>query len=218
MQINEITQPRQLNEVDIVGGIKSAAAGVQNFVGNLQQQQQQKTVQQNTQAVATAAQKQWNNKVLQLTQASGGQPVDQKEYHEHLRDFIEKTMLNNRSIDNLDANSSVRLDQAIDAVVLNRSDTKKLQQAFQQLAGAALVARDDPNKVPRAASLQQTATITPQQASSAIKNVLQRQIGAAGTQDLANALKSTAGGATVVRSTGNPATDALLNQLGMRTQ
>jgi hypothetical protein len=74
MQINEITHPQQLNEVDIVGGIKKAVSGVQGAVAGFQQQQQQKNVQQNTQAVAKAALQQWNNKLIQLQQAGVPEP------------------------------------------------------------------------------------------------------------------------------------------------
>ena len=238
MLIHELTKPKNEQLDEVVGGLARMAGqaiaqspvgqavgravdatkqgGIAQALQKIGDVEQTAQIQGQTQALSQAALKQWNNRVMQLMQASGGQPVDETEYHDHLKDFVERTMLSNRSIDNLDQNSQTRLDSAIDAVMTNRGDTRKLQTAFQQLAGAALVSRDDPAKTRQAAAQPGQAQMTPQQATTAIKTALQRNIGAGGTQALATVLKQVAG-TNAVRSTGNPATDSLLNTLGIRT-
>lgn len=210
MRIDEISLGQ------IGAGIKGAIAGSKAGTGataGFNAAAQAKGVQQNTQAVANAALTQWNNKVLQLMQANQGQPISDNEYNDHLKDFLQKTMLGNRRIDYLDINSQGRIDQAIDAVMKNRNNKTALSQSFQQLAGAALAARMDPNRMQQ----RQTGSVTtsPQQVQSAIQKTIQ-QLGPHVSTTLATAVQNAAGVAQV-RSTGNPATDALLNNLGIKT-
>jgi hypothetical protein len=291
MQIHEITHKQRLDEVDIIGGIKGAVAG-------FQQSQQQRQVQQNTAALAKTALQQWNNKVIQLTQAAGGQPVDEKEYKTYLTDFVQKVMLGNKSIDNLDAASKPRIQKAIDDVVAGRNDRNKLSSTFNELVTQATVARTTPTKAqaqsggiqakienkdplqvtvngvtyqtdqdangayspwvefqtgkpapatittwlqknlqkidPADTNLQKVAdavaglakaagaqgqgqgTMTRQQAVSAVDQFMQQGISGAQQAALKTFLQQTAG-TPAVSSTGNPVTDALLNQLGIKT-
>ena len=156
MQIYELTQAKQeqLDEIDIIGGIKGAVSG-------FQQSQQQRQVQQNTAALSKSAQQQWNNKVIQLTQAAGGQPVDPADYESNLRDFVERTMLRSYKIDSMEPQSQGRLDQAIKAVVQSRNDRRTLGPVFEKMVQQALVARLDPAKTAsRGAGIAQTGTGT----------------------------------------------------------
>lgn len=240
MRIDEVVKTQQVDEV--VGGLARMAgqavarSGLGQAVGQaasdikqgFQQSsvgqalskagdvQQQAKMQAQSQAVSAAAQKQWNNRVLQLMQANQGQPIADDEYNDHLKDFTQKTMLGGRQIDNLDQNSQARIDQAIDAVMKNRNSKTAMPQAFQQLANAALSSRLDPAKVQTGqAASTGTATASPQQVQTAVNNLAQK-LGPSFNTVLASGIQ-TAAGVAQVRSTGNAATDALINALGIKT-
>lgn len=133
MRINDvILKEQQLSEID--------------FVTDLTQARQQKVQADKIKALAGTFLQQWGKKVVSLTNASGGQPVADDEYNDHLKDYVQKVMLNDRTIDQLDTNSQNRIDAGIDAVMKNRNDRQALPQAFNQLVTAASVARDDPAK------------------------------------------------------------------------
>lgn len=174
MQIYEITQPQQQNtQIDeVVGGLArmagQAIAGsrvgqaVGQAVGGAKQAFQQSTVGQTLQRaqdiqaqaklsgqqsmIAKTLYDQWNRKVMALTNAAGGQPVNVNEYEDQLRDFIEKVVLNNRRILDLDQPSQDRIETSITDIMKNQSNRDGLQKAFQNLATQASVARADPAK------------------------------------------------------------------------
>ena len=169
MQIHEITQPDQTQLDEVVGGLARMAGqaiakspvgqAVGQVAGAAKQAYQQSTVgqtlqkagdverqarvQSQTQAVSKAALQQWNNRVAQLTQASGGQPIDPAEYKRNLSDFVERMMLRSYKIADLDSTSNARVDQALDTVVQARNDRRTLEPAFEKLAQQALASRLD---------------------------------------------------------------------------
>ena len=172
MQIYELTQPKQEHLDEVVGGLarmagqKLAQTGVgqavgravgaakqgfqQSAIGQTLQKagdiEQQAKAQANTQALAKASLQQWNNKVLQLTQAASGQPIDEKDYKNNLTDFVQKVMLGGKSIDSLDSSPKPKIATAIDTVVTDRNDRTKMQTAFNNLVTQATVARTDTAK------------------------------------------------------------------------
>lgn len=191
-------------------------AGIKGAVAGAQQSAQTRKVSQNTQALAQTALSQWGKKVIALTNAAGGQPVSNDEYNDHLKDFVQKVMLNNRQIDQLDANSQSRIDAGIDAVMNNRNDRQKLPQAFNQLVTAASVARDDPSKTQYAASSAAASgtaqQLNPTQAASAVKQIMRSAN--VNTQAVATALQQTTGGTVAVPRTNSTVANALLKALG----
>jgi hypothetical protein len=220
MQIHEITHKQRLDEVDIIGGIKGAVAG-------FQQSQQQRQVQQNTAALAKAALQQWNNKVIQLTQAAGGQPVDPTDYENNLNDFVERVMLRTYKIADLDDSSQTRVEQAIGAVVQGRNDRRALAPAFEKLVQQATVARLDPAKTSyQSPAAQKTVgpgakqtpgaknpIANPAQAKAAVQNALgAAKITVGNRQGLATEIQA-AGDVTVPR-TPNLLANAALKELG----
>jgi len=224
MQIHEITHKQRLDEADIVGGIKGAIAGYQ-------QSQQQRQVQQNTQALSKAAMQQWNNKVVQLTQAAGGQPVDPDEYETQLSDFVERTMLRSYKIKDMEPQSQQRLEQAMGAVVQGRNDRKALGPAFEKLTQQALVARLDPaktsyespaaqkslgpgvKKTPGAQNPEPTQQqLNPTQAKSAVDQIMRKAN--VNATAVAQALQQTTGGPVALRRTDSTVANALLKSLG----
>lgn len=282
-------------------GIKGAISGAKAGTGatsGFNAAAQAKGVQQNTQAIANAAFQQWNNKALQLLQASGGQPIDEKDYRNHLTDFVQKVMLGNKPIDALDATSKPQIQKAIDDVVASRNDRTKLTNTFKTLATQATVARVEPGKAqtqggiqakidnkdplqvtingttyqtdqdakgqytpwiefqtgkpapltvttwlqknlqkidPTDTNLQKIAdavaklataggtqgqaqgSMTRDQALAAVDQFMQKGISGAQQAALKTFLQQTAG-TPAVSSTGNPVTDAFLNQLGIQTR
>lgn len=322
MQIHELTQPSQQQLDEVVGGLARMAGqaiarsglgqAVGQAAGDIKQGFQQSGIGQtlskagdierqakvsgNIQNLANAAFKQWTNKTLQLLQASGGQPIDEKDYKNHLTDFVQKVMLGNKSIDTLDATSKPRIQKALDDVVAGRNDRQKLPTAFKELVTQATAARVEPSKAqtqggiqakienmdplqvtvngttyqtdqdakgiyspwvefqtgkpapatittwlqknlqkinPAQPNLQAIAdqiaklattsgaqgrgTMTSQQAVSAVNQFLQQGISGAQQTALKTFLQQNAG-TPAVQSTGNPVTDALLNQLGIQTR
>jgi hypothetical protein len=153
MRINEILlQEQKLDEVPTLGQI---ASGIQGAVAGFQQGQQQRALGGQQSALAKTAYDQWNRKVMALTNAAGGQPVDINDYENHLVDFVQKVVLNNRRIDDLDQSSQTRINAVIDEIVKNQSDRAGLQKAFQNLIVQASVARSDPAKQQQVPNPQQ---------------------------------------------------------------
>jgi len=230
MQIYELTQSKQqLDEIDIVGGIKKAVGGVQGAVAGFQQSQQQRAVQQNTQGVAKAAMQQWNNKVIQLTQAAGGQPVDPAEYENQLADFVERVMLRSYKIADMEPQSQQRIEQAIGQVVAGRNDRRALAPAFEKLTQQALVARLDPAKSsyqspaaqktvgPGAKQAPGTAQqLNPTQAKSAVSQIMRKAN--VNTSAVAQAVQQVTGGPVTVQRTNSTVANALLKSMGFDVQ
>ena len=234
MQIHEITHKQRLDEVDIIGGIKKAVSGVQGAVAGFQQNQQQRQVQQNTAALSKAALQQWNNKVIQLTQAAGGQPVDPTEYENQLSDFVERIMLRSYKIADMEPQSQQRIEQAIGAVVQGRNDRRALAPAFEKLVQQATVARLDPAKTsyqspaaqktvgpgakqaPGAQTPAPQQQLNPTQAASAVNQVLRgAQVNASA---VAQALQKVTGGPVAVQPTNSTVVNALLKTMGIQVQ
>lgn len=122
-------------------------AGIKGAVAGAQQSAQARKVTQNTQALAQTALTQWGKKVIALTNAAGGQPVDPTDYTNHLTDFVQKVMLGGTRVQDLDPSSQPKVAAAIKGVVDTRGDRTKLPQAFNALVTQASVARPDPAKV-----------------------------------------------------------------------
>jgi len=220
MQINEITHPQQLNEVDIVGGIKKAVSGVQGAVAGFQQQQQQKTVQQNTQAVSKAALQQWNNKLIQLQQAG----VPDTQWKDHLQDFVERVMLRSYKLDDLADKQGV--ERAMQNVIAAGMDRRKLEPAFTALVQQSMASRVDPTKASyQSRSTQATTTnqtagtqqqLNPTQAAQAAADAI--RAARINPQVASQEIQKAAGGPLAVRTTNNPMVDALLKSLGIQVQ
>lgn len=232
MQIHDITKKQQLDEVDIVGAAKKAVAGVQGAVAGFQQSQQQRQIQQNTSALAKAAMQQWNNKVIQLTQAAGGQPVDPTEYENQLSDFVERVMLKSYKIADMEPQSQQRIEQAIGAVVNGRNDRRALGPAFEKLVQQAMVSRLDPAKTSfQSPAAQKTVgpgakqppgaqapaqQLNPMMAAGAVGQILRgAQVNASA---VAQALQQVTGGPISVQRTNNNVVNALLKSLGIQVQ
>lgn len=201
------------------------------MVGNLQQKLQTRKVQQNTSMAAKAALQQWNNKVIQLTQAAAGQPVDATEYENQLADFVERVMLRSYKIADMEAQSQQRIEQAIGDVVQNRNDRAGLTSAFEKLAQQTVVARLDPAKTsfqsPAAqktlgpgakqpASAQQPVVLNAQQAQAAANQALRNAN--VNAQQLATQLATQAGGPVVIPRTNNNVVNALLSAIGVQVK
>lgn len=232
MQIHEITYKQRLDEVDIIGGIKKAVSGVQGAVAGFQQSQQQRQVQQNTSALAKAAQQQWNNKVIQLTQAAGGQPVDVTEYENQLSDFVERVMLRSYKVADMDPESQTRIEQALGAVVRSRNDRRALGPAFEKLVQQATVARLDPAKTAyQSPAAQKTVgpgakqapgaktpapPLNPAQAASAVNTAIRKA--SIDPVKLATELETAAGGTVAAQRTNNTVANALLKASGIQVQ
>ncbi len=122
-------------------------AGIKGAIAGAQQSAQTRKVAQNTQALAQTALSQWGKKVVALTNAAGGQPVDPTDYTTHLTDFVQKVLLGGTRVQDLDTSSQPKVSAAIKGVVDNRADRGKLPQAFNALVTQASVARPDPAKV-----------------------------------------------------------------------
>ena len=295
MRIDEISLGQ------IGAGIKGAVAGSRAGIGataGFKDAAQARGMQQNTQALAQTALTQWGKKVMALTNAANGQPVDENDYKNHLTDFVQKVMLGNKPIDTLDATSKPKIQKAIDDVVAGRNDRNKLPQAFNALVTQASAARVEPGKAqtqggiqakidnkdplqvtingttyqtdqdakgqytpwvefqtgkpapptvttwlqknlqkidPTDTNLQKIAdavaklataggtqgqaqgSMTRDQALAAVDQFMQKGISGAQQAALKTFLQQTAG-TPAVSSTGNPVTDAFLNQLGIQTR
>jgi hypothetical protein len=232
MQIHEITHKQRLDEVDIIGGIKKAVSGVQGAVAGFQQSQQQRQVQQNTAALAKAALQQWNNKVIQLTQAAGGQPVDATEYENQLSDFVERVMLRSYKIADMEPQSQTRIEQALGAVVQGRNDRRALGPAFEKLVQQATVARLDPAKTSyQSPAAQKTVgpgakqapgaktpapPLNPAQAASVVNTAIRKA--SIDPAKLATELETAAGGTVAAQRTNNTVANALLKASGIQVQ
>jgi carbamate kinase len=160
MQIHEILTEQRLDELPaalgkLAQGAKNVAAGVQGAAAGFQQSQQQRAFTGQQSALAKAAYDQWNRKVMALSNAAGGQPVDPNDYKNHLADFVEKTILNNRKIQDLDAASQTRINTAMGEIIKNQADRAGLQKSFQNLITQSAVSREDPAKASQAPNLQQ---------------------------------------------------------------
>ena len=232
MQIHEITHKQRLDEVDIIGGIKKAVSGVQGAVAGFQQSQQQRQVQQNTAALAKAALQQWNNKVIQLTQAAGGQPVDATEYENQLSDFVERVMLRSYKIADMEPQSQTRIEQALGAVVQGRNDRRALGPAFEKLVQQATVARLDPAKTSyQSPAAQKTvgpgakqapgaktpaSPLNPAQAALVVNTAIRKA--SIDPAKLATELETAAGGTVAAQRTNNTVANALLKASGIQVQ
>lgn len=162
MQIYELTQPKQEQLDELVGGLarmagqaiakspvgqavgaakqafqKSAVGQTLQRAGDLEQQAK---ISAQTQALAKHTLQTWNDRVTQLTQAANGFPVDETTYKNNLNDFVQKVMLGNQPIASLDASSRPKITSAIDAVVADRDDRVKMTTAFNNLVTQAKVA------------------------------------------------------------------------------
>lgn len=216
MQIHEVTQ---INEQGFLGGIKQAA---QAAMGNVSAQ-----AAQNTDMLGAAMAKQWNMKAAQLANAAAaarGGTVSDGEYSAQLMDFIEKNMLQKKS-NEIDQASRTRLGQMVGRVVASRNDSKKLDQAFRDLAKITTTARLDPRYTRGSRAPSQSAQtvaqpgaaaqpqMTAQQARQQAQQTLDQLIGRTQQQGLAQYL-----GGGAVKSTGNATVDGLLNILGVQTR
>jgi myosin heavy subunit len=144
MRINEILlQEQALDEAPILGQI---ASGVRGAAAGFQQSRQQRSLDQQQKMIANIAYKQWNRKAMSLANAAQGQPVDATDYENHLVDFVEKVILTNRSIKELDLVSQQKLEGVIGNIVQNRSDRATVQRAFGDLVIQAAASRVDPAK------------------------------------------------------------------------
>lgn len=170
MQIYEITKPDPEHLDEVVGGLArmagQAIAGsklgqaVGQAAGAVKQGFQQSAVGQTLQKagdvqqqaklagsigqMSNLAYQQWNKKKLALLNAAGGQPIENEEAH--LADFVQKTLLNNRQITDLDPPSQRKIEAAITNVMTAGNDRRKLQQAFTDLVTQSTAARQDPAK------------------------------------------------------------------------
>jgi len=198
-----------------------------DIVGNLQQKLQTRKVQQNTAMASKVALQQWNNKVIQLTQAAGGQPVDPTEYENQLADFVERVMLRSYKIGDMDPQSQQRIEQAIGDVVQNRNDRNALSSAFEKLAQQTVVARLDSTKTAyqspaaqktlgpgaKQAPGQPAAPMNAQQATNAVGLALRNAN--VNVSQLAKQLQAQTGPVSV-NKTNNPVVDALLRTAGIQ--
>ena len=228
MQIRDIAKPQNLDEISIPGAVKGAIAG-------FQQGRQQRAIQQNTQAAAQAALKQWTNKVIMLSQAAQGQPVDATDYENHLADFVERVMLRSYKIADMDPGSQQKLEAALGSVVQSRNNAQQLKTAFNNLVQQAMVARLDPAKTayqspaaqktvgpgakqttgaksPQAAQAAPVA-MSPAQANQAVQAIF--RAARANPQAIAQNLQQVSGGPIEIVRTNNPIVNALLNSLGI---
>jgi hypothetical protein len=82
--------------------------------------------------------------VVNLNQQAGGQPIDDKTYHNALVQFVDRTMFRGQMANIPDQNQKAVLDGAVDTVVKNRNNVKTLANAFQQLVGVASGIKTDP--------------------------------------------------------------------------
>lgn len=227
MQIYEVTQ---IDEQGILGGIKQAA---QAAVGGIKQSAQAAMgnvgaqAAQNTDMLGAAMAKQWTMKAAQLANAAAaakGGTVSDGEYSAQLMDFIEQNMLQKKS-NELDQASRTRLGQMVGRVVASRNDSRKLDQAFKDLAKITTTARLDPKfsrgvRAPQAqaktaATTNQPAAqqMTPQQARQQAQDFFTTAIGSTQQEGMTRYL----GGGTV-KSTGNAVVDGFLNALGVKTR
>jgi hypothetical protein len=239
MQIHELTQPKQEQLDELVGGLarmagqaiakspvgqavgaakqafqKSAVGQTLQKAGDLERQAK---ISAQTQALAKNTLQTWNDRVIRLTQAAGGFPVDETTYRNNLNDFVQKVMLGNKPINSLDALSQPKITGAIDAVVTDRNDRAKMQTAFNNLVTQATVARTGASTAgqsaqPQAQQSGTASTAGPAQTSQA-KNFLSSLISTPQQQGLAQYLQ----GATVA-STKNADVDGFLNALGVKTR
>jgi hypothetical protein len=221
MRINEILlQEQKLDEVPTLGQI---ASGVRGAVAGFQQGQQQRAVQQNTQAVAKAALQQWNNKLIQLQQAG----IASTQWENHLADFVEKIMLRNYKITDLEDTRGV--ENAMRAVIDAGMDRRKLEPAFNTLVQQTLVARLDPTKTAyQSPAAQRTVGPGAKQAPGAQQQLNPSQAAQAAAQAMraarinpqaaAQEIQKVAGGPLAVRTTNNTMVDALLQSLGIQVR
>jgi hypothetical protein len=181
---------------------------------------------------AKAALQQWNNKVIQLTQAAAGQPVDATEYENQLGDFVERIMLRNYKIADMEPQSQQRIEQAIGDVVQNRNDRNSLASSFEKLAQQTVVARLDPAKTsfqsPAAqktlgpgakqapGAAQQPVVLNAQQAQQAAAQALRNAN--VNVSQLATQLATQTGGPVTVPRTNNNVVNALLKAVGVQVQ
>jgi hypothetical protein len=249
MQIYELTQPDQEQLDEVVGGLARMAGqaiakspvgqAVGSAVGAAKQGFQQSAIGQTlqkagdveqqaklgaqTQGLAKAALQQWNNKVLQLTQANKGQPVGDQEYFTQLQDFANRVMLQG-GFARLDGTSAKRVKQAIADVTAVRNNPNQLQGKMEQLVTATAASRQDPNAyygAPRGSAGQAAPGAAPagsaQQATQAAKDFLNGAISGSQQTGFKTFLQQSAG-TGALRSTGNATVDALLKELGLRVQ
>ena len=249
MQIHELTQPDQEQLDEVVGGLARMAGqaiakspvgqAVGSAVGAAKQGFQQSAIGQTlqkagdveqqaklgaqTQGLAKAALQQWNNKVLQLTQANKGQPVGDQEYFTQLQDFANRVMLQG-GFARLDGTSAKRVKQAIADVTAVRNDPNQLQDKMAQLVTATAASRQDPNAyygAPRGRAGQAPTGAAQagaaQQAAPLVQQFLNQSVSAAQQQGFKTFLQQYAGTGGV-RSTGNATVDAMLKQFGLRVQ
>lgn len=249
MQIYELTQAKQEQLDEVVGGLarmagqaiakspvgqavgQAVGAAKQGFqqsaIGQTLQKagdvEQQAKMSAQTQGLAKAALQQWNNKVLQLTQANKGQPVGDQEYFTQLQDFANRVMLQG-GFARLDGTSAKRVKQAIADVTAVRNNPNQLQDKMAQLVTATAASRQDPNAyygAPRGRAGQVASGATPagsaQQVTQAVQDFLNRAISSVQQNGLKTFLQQSAGTAAL-RSTGNATVDALLKELGLRVQ
>jgi hypothetical protein len=249
MQIHELTQSDQEQLDEVIGGLARMAGqaiakspvgqAVGQAVGAAKQGFQQSAVGQTlqkagdverqakmsaqTQGLAKAALQQWNNKVLQLTQANKGQPVSDQEYFTQLQDFVNRVMLQG-AFSRLDGTSAKRVKQAIAGVTGVRNNPTQLQDKMEQLVTTASASRQDPNayygaprgsaaKAPTGAAQAGAA----QQAAPLVQQFLNQSVSAVQQQGFKTFLQQYAG-TGAVRSTGNATVDAFLKELGLRVQ
>jgi hypothetical protein len=152
MQIHEITQltESQVFEAGFLDTIKTAAMAVftpgKSGLAGLPLDQRIQALNQGgaIKNLANATLKQWYNSVVNLNQQAGGQPIDDKTYHDALVQFVDRTMFRGQMANIPDQNQKAVLDGAVDTVVKNRNNIKTLANAFQQLVGVASGIKTDP--------------------------------------------------------------------------
>lgn len=218
MQIHEITK-KQTNE-----GIMDTLKGVfktDPASANLPLDQRIRAAQTNTatQQVAKLVMQQWQNKMVQLTRAASttGGAVSDQEYGEQLEDFIERVLLQNKRVEDLDQQSGQRLDAIMQKIVAGRNDAKALPELFNNLTAVTTAARVDTTKFKGGQTQQPTAQQGAQNLSQANPQVAVKQaLKGVNTSALNQQIAAVGGGPQTVKSTSNRYVDQLLKQLGIQ--
>ena len=173
-----------------------------------------------TRDLASQAQKQWAGREAQLQAAAGpGNPIDPTRYENTLADFVERVMLANRRITDLDDASEIEMERAIGDIIAARGNARAMEEAWLRLTQQSLVAREDLAKSlgQRGASgrpISAGTQMSPQAAANVVARLMTNQ--RINPDNFKTALKNLMGEQPItITRTNNVFVNALLTQLGI---
>lgn len=177
-----------------------------------------------TRDLASQAQKQWAGREAQLQAAAGpGKPIDPTRYEDTLADFVQRVMLANRRITDLDDASEIEIERAIGDIIAARGNAGAMEEAWLRLTQQSLVAREDLAKSlgqrgstggSASASASSGIQMSPQVAAQVVARLMTNQ--RINPDNFKTALKNLLGEQPItITRTNNVFVNALLTQLGI---